>query len=102
VVEHFTETNRIPAGAHNVSVHAWGHDRLKVEQRRCLSIIALELLTSIIPSMAGNSILGMQLVPHVMANFAVVSSTSSDHRYDLAGKEHPSALTSRGARVGTN
>jgi hypothetical protein len=48
-------------------VHAWGQDRLEVEQQ--LSLMALELLTDIIPSAAGSSIFGMRLVPHVMANF---------------------------------
>ena len=52
-------------------VHAWGQDRLELEQQRYLSLVALELLTEIIPS--GNSIFRMRLVPHVMANFAVIS-----------------------------
>ena len=54
-------------------VHAWGQDRLELEQQRHLSLVALELLTEIIPSGAGNLIFGMRLVPHMMANFAVVS-----------------------------
>jgi hypothetical protein len=58
-------------------VHAWGQDRLEVEQQRHLSLIALKLLTDIIPSTAGNPIFGMRLVPHVMANFAVVSGTTT-------------------------
>jgi hypothetical protein len=36
-------------------VHGWGQDRLGVEQERHLSLIALELLTDIIPSTAGKS-----------------------------------------------
>ena len=58
-------------------VHAWGQDRLKVDQQRNLSLMALELLTNIIPSATGSSIFGMRLVPHVMANFAVISSTNT-------------------------
>ena len=58
-------------------VHAWGQGRLKVEQQRHLSLMALELLTNIISPSTGNSIFGMRLVPHVMANFAVVSSTNT-------------------------
>jgi tetratricopeptide (TPR) repeat protein len=57
-------------------VHTWGQDRLEVEQRRHLSLIALELLTDIIPSAAGNLMLGIRLIPHVMANFAIVSGTA--------------------------
>jgi hypothetical protein len=48
-----------------------------VEQLRHLSLMALELLTGIIPSRAGNSIFGIRLVPHVMANFTVVSGTTT-------------------------
>jgi hypothetical protein len=44
-----------------------------MEQQRHLSLVALELLTDVILSATGNSIFGMRLVPHVMANFAVVS-----------------------------
>jgi tetratricopeptide (TPR) repeat protein len=58
-------------------VHAWGQDRLKVEQQRYLSLMALELLANIIPSATGNSTFGMRLVPHIMANFTVVSSTNT-------------------------
>jgi tetratricopeptide (TPR) repeat protein len=57
-------------------VHAWGQDRLEVEQQQHLSLITLELLTEIIPTV-GNSTFGMRLVPHVMANFTVVSSTTA-------------------------
>jgi tetratricopeptide (TPR) repeat protein len=58
-------------------VHAWGRDRLDLERQCDLSLMALELLTDIIPSAAGNSIFGMRLVPHLMANFAVISETST-------------------------
>jgi tetratricopeptide (TPR) repeat protein len=54
-------------------VHAWGRDRLDQEQQRDLSLIALKLLTDIIPSAAENPIFRIRLVPHLMANFAVVS-----------------------------
>ena len=63
-------------------VHAWGQDRLEVEQQRYLSLMALELLTDIIPSGAGNPIFGMRLVPHVMANFAVVSDINTASTID--------------------
>jgi len=56
-------------------VHAWGRDRLDLEQQRYLSLMALELLTDIIPSAEGNSIFGMRLAPHAMANFAIISAT---------------------------
>jgi tetratricopeptide (TPR) repeat protein len=58
-------------------VHAWSQDRLEVEQQRHLSLMALELLTDIIPSTVGNPIFGIRLVPHVMANFAVVSAITA-------------------------
>ena len=51
-------------------VHAWGQDR-------DLSLIILELLIDIIPSVTGNPIFGMRLVPHVMANFTFVSSINA-------------------------
>ena len=57
-------------------VHAWGQDRLEMEQQRHLSLIALKLLIDVIPSAAGNSIFGIRLVPHLMANFAVFSGTN--------------------------
>jgi tetratricopeptide (TPR) repeat protein len=57
-------------------VHAWGQDRLEIEQQRQLTLTALELLTDIIPK-AVNPIFGIRLVPHVMANFAVVSATTA-------------------------
>lgn len=63
-------------------VLAWGHDRLEVGQRQYLSLIALELLTDIVPSTAGNPIFGIRLVPHVMTNFTFVSGitiTATDH-----------------------
>ena len=58
-------------------VHAWSQDRLEVEQQQHLSLMTLELLTGIIPSAARNLIFGMRLVPHIMANFAVVSDTTA-------------------------
>jgi hypothetical protein len=39
--------------------------------------VMLELLIDIIPSTTGNSIFGMQLVPHQMANFAIISGTNT-------------------------
>jgi tetratricopeptide (TPR) repeat protein len=57
-------------------VHAWGQDRLEVEQQRYLSLMGLELLIDNIPSGAGNPIIGMRLVPHVMTNFAITSHTN--------------------------
>jgi hypothetical protein len=35
--------------------------------------MGLKLLVDIIPSAAGNPMLGIRLIPHVMANFAVIS-----------------------------
>jgi hypothetical protein len=57
-------------------VHACGQDRLELEQQRYLSLTALELLIEIIPSRAGDSTFEMRLVPHMMANFAVVSDAT--------------------------
>lgn len=58
-------------------IHAWGQDRLKMEQQRYLSLMALESLIDIIPSATGNPIFEMRLVPHLMANFAIVSRTTT-------------------------
>lgn len=48
-----------------------------MKQQRHLSLMALELLIDITPFAAGNAIFGMRLVPHVMANFAIVSGTNA-------------------------
>jgi hypothetical protein len=57
-------------------VHAWGQERLDVEQQRHLSLVALELLIDAIPSGPGSPMFGMRVVPHVMANFFIVSGTN--------------------------
>ena len=35
--------------------------------------MSLKLLVDIIPSAAGNPMLGIRLIPHIMANFAIIS-----------------------------
>ncbi|KAJ9663362.1 hypothetical protein H2198_000879 [Neophaeococcomyces mojaviensis] len=58
-------------------VHAWGHDRLSVEQGRAWSSAALELLCD----RQGDVNIERRLVPHVMANFIAVSSAyEGDHQ----------------------
>jgi hypothetical protein len=57
-------------------VHVWGQDRLEVELQRYLGRMGLKLLVDIIPSAAGNPMLGIWLIPHVKANFAIVSGTA--------------------------
>jgi len=58
-------------------VHAWGRDRLEMDQQRELSVAALELLTDIVPAGRGDVVYRARLVPHVMANFDVVSTAYS-------------------------
>ena len=58
-------------------VHAWGQDRLEVEQQQHLSLMALKLLIDIIPSASGNSTFGTRLVPHLMTNFAIISNINT-------------------------
>ena len=47
-----------------------------MEQQRYLSRMSLKLLVDIIPSAAGNPMLGIRLIPHVMASFAIISGTT--------------------------
>jgi hypothetical protein len=47
-----------------------------VEQQRYLNRMGLKLLIDTIPFAASNPMLGIRLVPHVMANFAIVSGTA--------------------------
>src|SRR5437868_837830 len=49
----------------------------QMKQQRHLSLMELELLIDITPFAAGNANFGMRLVPHVMANFAIVSGTNA-------------------------
>jgi tetratricopeptide (TPR) repeat protein len=64
-------------------VHAWGRDRLEIDQQRELSLAALELLTGVVPACRGNLVYGTRLVPHVMANFDAVSTAyRSPNRLD--------------------
>jgi tetratricopeptide (TPR) repeat protein len=58
-------------------VHAWGRDRLEMDQQRELSVAALELLTDVVPAGRGDVVYRARLVPHVMANFDVVSTAYS-------------------------
>ncbi|KAK5082568.1 hypothetical protein LTS08_008833 [Lithohypha guttulata] len=55
-------------------VHAWGHDRLDLEQRQERSAAVLELLSSVIQDHQGDLGTEARLVPHVMANFTAISS----------------------------
>jgi tetratricopeptide (TPR) repeat protein len=54
-------------------VHAWGYERLEVEQQRDLSFAALELLVEVISASPQDPIYKTRLVPHLMANFAIFS-----------------------------
>lgn len=55
-------------------VHAWGHDRLGTEEQRVWSSAVLELLSNTAHAHEGDLATEMRLVPHIMANFTVVSS----------------------------
>ena len=54
-------------------VHAWGHDRLGAEEQRPLSGLALELIAEAIGREMVKPKQRLRLVPHVMANFRVLS-----------------------------
>jgi hypothetical protein len=62
--------------ASTIQKEKMGQDRLEVEQQRYLSRMGLRLLVDIIPSAAGNLVLGIRPVLHVMAIFVVISGTT--------------------------
>lgn len=55
-------------------IHAWGHDRLELEQRRIWSLAVLDLLNTMLPLHDGDSQTELRLVPHIMADITAVSS----------------------------
>jgi tetratricopeptide (TPR) repeat protein len=63
-------------------------DRLDVDQQHELSLVALELLTNIMRGFHGNLTQKMRLVPHVMANFGIISTVHRlSHGLDDLGLE---------------
>ena len=55
-------------------VHAWGQDRLEVDQQQQLSFLALGLLQESTGDDQMNPADSLRLVPHVMANFRILSA----------------------------
>lgn len=70
-------------------VHAWGHDRLEVEQRQRWSLAALKLLSEAVEEYRGNLAMEARLVPHVMANFTTMS-TACGLSYTFTNRERDS------------
>ncbi|KAI9797584.1 MAG: hypothetical protein M1825_005966, partial [Sarcosagium campestre] len=54
-------------------VHAWGHDRLEVEEQRRLSVFALELMADVTAQEGVDPSYQVRLVPHAMASFGAYS-----------------------------
>jgi tetratricopeptide (TPR) repeat protein len=54
-------------------VHAWGSERLDGSERRQISIIALQLLVQVLPTLK-RVIEKVRIVPHAMANFEILSA----------------------------
>ena len=55
-------------------VHAWGHDRLDVQEQSRLSLGALQLLGEVMSVCSSNPIMKARLRPHLMANFVISSA----------------------------
>ena len=55
-------------------VHAWGHDRLEEEEQQHLSVAALGMLIETFSAFFSEPGYKLRLVPHVMANFGLVSA----------------------------
>lgn len=55
-------------------VHAWSHDRLETAERQAYSLAASELLALVVLNNDGDSGSDTRMVPHVMANFAVMTA----------------------------
>ena len=62
-------------------VHAWGSERLDEEERRQVSVIALQLLVQVLPTLKG-VIEKIRIVPHAMANFGILSTAFRTDRLD--------------------
>ncbi|KAJ9651312.1 hypothetical protein H2198_009406 [Neophaeococcomyces mojaviensis] len=55
-------------------VHAWGHDRLSIDQQQTWSLSVLELLSDAMHSCQDDLAMETRLLPHLMANFAAILS----------------------------
>jgi tetratricopeptide (TPR) repeat protein len=53
-------------------VHAWGSERLDEDERRQVSVIALQLLVQVLPTLKG-VMEKVRIVPHATANFGILS-----------------------------
>ena len=62
-------------------VHAWGSERLDEDERRHVSVIALQLLVRVLPTLRG-VIEKARIVPHAMANFGILSAAFHTYRLD--------------------
>jgi tetratricopeptide (TPR) repeat protein len=55
-------------------VHAWGYDRLNQDQQIAFGFAALQLLRQVVSNPKPDPAYKIRLVPHLMANFTVLSS----------------------------
>jgi tetratricopeptide (TPR) repeat protein len=62
-------------------VHAWGSERLDGSERRQISVIALQLLVQVLPTLK-RVIEKVRIVPHAMANFEILSAAFHTDRID--------------------
>jgi tetratricopeptide (TPR) repeat protein len=62
-------------------VHAWGSERLGENERRQISVIALQLLVQVLPTLKG-VFEKVRIVPHAMANFEILSAAFHTDRID--------------------
>jgi tetratricopeptide (TPR) repeat protein len=69
-------------------VHAWGYDRLNQDQQIVLSLTALQLLRHIVSNPKPDPAYKIRLVPHLMANFTILSSL-----YNEMDREYAALLT---------
>lgn len=81
-------------------VHAWGHDRLETAQRQKWALAALELLAQMACNCDGDLSRSTRLVPHVMANFAAVSTAYKAHNMEHHDRQSMAAIVALLRRLG--
>ena len=62
-------------------VHAWGSERLDENERRQISVIALQLLVQVLPTLK-SVIEKVRIVPHAIATFEILSAAFHTDHFD--------------------
>lgn len=65
---------------HNL-VHAWGHDRLEVSQRRGWSFATLELLNCVTKRNLYTQNIATRMIPHLVATFTAMREVCGSSFY---------------------